>query len=110
MFAYQCVTAEEKISWQEEEVQWGEFVPYHVVEAASTLSIARLKANGSLPINSFRDLEDGTQITEEKREELKKQYTSQEWDTWDFVPDGLMVWEAFLQWFQHMKIAETSTS
>ena len=110
MFAYQCVTAKEKISWQEEEVQWGEFVPYHVVEAASTLSIARLKANGSLPINSFRDLEDGTQITEEKREELKKQYTSQEWDTWDFVPDGLMVWEAFLQWFQHMKIAETSTS
>ena len=32
---------------QKEEVQWGEFVPYEVVEAATALSVDRLKAGGS---------------------------------------------------------------
>ena len=109
MFAYQCISTEENISWQEEEVQWGEFVPYHVIEAAAALSIARLKANGSLPMSSFSNLEDGTQITDDQIEDAKKQYTSQAWDTWDFVPDGLLVWEAFLQWSHSLKISEMST-
>jgi 8-oxo-dGTP pyrophosphatase MutT (NUDIX family) len=97
MFAYQCLS-EESVRWQEEEVQWGEFVPYDVVEVAAALSIDRLVGGaywpGGIPSS------EGVQLNE-KIDYVKKQYANdQAWETWDFVPDGLLVWEAWLKWFK----------
>lgn len=99
MFTYQCLTDRENISWQEEEVQWGQFVPYEVVEVAAALSINRMIESGTWPGGVF-DI-DRTE-TNEKVEHLKKEYGNHQqlWESWDFVPDGLLVWEAWLQWFK----------
>lgn len=83
---------EESISWQEEEVSWGEYVPYNIVEAAADLSIQRLVAQQEWPgqFPAIQSKWEGTKPPEE--------YASGEWMTWDFVPDGLLVWEAWLNW------------
>ena len=98
VFAYQCLTDVESIHWQKEEVQWGEFVPYDVVEVAAALSVDRLKASGTWPGNDDVSI-DKAQMTE-KIQVLKNEYTpNQAWESWDFVPDGLLVWEAWLKWY-----------
>jgi 8-oxo-dGTP pyrophosphatase MutT (NUDIX family) len=100
MFAYQCLTDAESIRWQEEEVQWGEFVPYEIVEVAGALSIGRLVEDGSWT-GGVVDCGVGRDQLEEKVSGLKNEYGSHlSWDTWDFVPDGLLVWQAWLSWFQ----------
>ena len=38
---------EGRIRWQEEEVDWGSFIPYDTVVAAADLSIARLARCGT---------------------------------------------------------------
>jgi hypothetical protein len=43
VFGYTINTATDSIVWQKEEVAWGAFVPYNVVEAAAQISIHRLK-------------------------------------------------------------------
>ena len=53
----------ESIHWQKEEVQWGEFVPYNVVEIAAALSVDRLKASGTWPGNDDVGI-DKAQMTE----------------------------------------------
>lgn len=97
VFQYIMDPSTETVSWQEEEVSWGEFVPYSIVEAAADLSIQRLvskkdwpgtfpavqsKWKGNLPSDDRKFETDGTE----------------DWATWDFVPDGLLVWEAWLRW------------
>eukprot|EP00956_Cyclotella_meneghiniana_P002232 scaffold2511_cov25-Cyclotella_meneghiniana.AAC.1 len=102
VFAYQCLTDVESIHWQKEEVQWGEFVPYDVVEVAAALSVDRLKASGTWPGNDDVGI-DKAQMTE-KIQMLKNEYThNQAWDSWDFVPDGLLVWEAWLKWYNTLE-------
>jgi len=96
LYSYTMNPAKEVVKWQAEEVAWGSFVPYTVIEAAADRSIQRfVKAGtwpGSLPaiqsprkgmptdadVDSFEDKEG--------------------WKEWDFVPDGLLVWEAWLRW------------
>jgi 8-oxo-dGTP pyrophosphatase MutT (NUDIX family) len=39
----------EIITWQDEEVSWGDYVPYAVVEQAATSSIHRLVESGAWP-------------------------------------------------------------
>lgn len=84
----------ETISWQEEEVSWGEFVPYNLVEAAADLSIQRLVSKkewpGTLP--AIQSKWKGSKSPENDA------YQNKDWTSWDFVPDGLLVWEAWLQW------------
>lgn len=102
VFAYQCLTNVESIQWQKEEVQWGEFVPYDVVEVAAALSVDRLKASGTWHGND----DSGIHISEmmEKIQVLKNEYTyDQAWESWDFVPDGLLVWEAWLKWYNKLE-------
>lgn len=88
MFTYQCMDFE-TIKWQEEEVQWGDWVSYRDVEMSAILSINRLKEKGAWP-GSGRDT-DNTLI------EINGA-SSFEGETWDYVPDGLLVWEAWATW------------
>lgn len=92
LYSYAMKTDEETVSWQEEEVAWGDFVPYPIVAAAADLSIQRLEDSKAWP---------GSQpaIRSEPNVALLKDvsYDSDEsWKEWDFVPDGLLVWEAWL--------------
>mmetsp|Transcript_28927 Transcript_28927/g.33621 ORF Transcript_28927/g.33621 Transcript_28927/m.33621 type:complete len:586 (+) Transcript_28927:121-1878(+) len=100
------------IKWQEEEVSWGDFVPYHIVEYAAALSIQRLVQNGLWPgsgndngANRDDDCDSDTntiiQSNIMKNANLHFEYESQaeeNWNSWDFVPDGLLVWIAWLKW------------
>merc|ERR1712194_483132 len=87
----------ETVSWQEEEVAWGDFVPYEIVEAASDLSIQRLVSKEEWPgmLPAIQSKRKGGIPPNEG-------YDHDEWATWDFVPDGLLVWEAWLRWRQAM--------
>jgi isopentenyldiphosphate isomerase len=85
-----CYTAEpdEPITWQAEEVSWGEFVPYAVVEAAADRSIERCDPwPGILP--KFQSRRKG-QLSGPNDSGIPWA-----WESWDFVPDGLLVWEAW---------------
>jgi len=108
MFAYTCDTSSETIKWQEEEVAWGGWVPYDVVEVAGKLSIDRLKEKGVWPGTGEDDSEDERVMKDESEaemKELKSKYNideqqEQPWESWDFVPDGLLVWVAWLKWVE----------
>jgi 8-oxo-dGTP pyrophosphatase MutT (NUDIX family) len=103
MFTYRCLTEKETIGWQDEEVQWGDFVPYEIVEVAARLSIDRLVERGLWPGGTVEDGGD-VGITRDQMEakigKLKHEYSNHlAWESWDFVPDGLLVWQAWLYWF-----------
>ncbi|KAK1742271.1 hypothetical protein QTG54_006836 [Skeletonema marinoi] len=108
MFAYTCDTSSETIKWQEEEVAWGGWVPYDVVEVAGKLSIDRLKEKQVWPGTGEDDYEDERVTNDEseaKMKDLKSKYNIDEqqerpWESWDFVPDGLLVWVAWLKWVE----------
>jgi 8-oxo-dGTP pyrophosphatase MutT (NUDIX family) len=85
----------ETISWQEEEVSWGNFVPIDIVEAAADLSIQRLVAKGEWP-----GMMPATQSKWKGSKPPNSEYENEDWMNWDFVPDGLLVWEAWLKWRQ----------
>ena len=89
LYEYIMDTASEKVSWQKEEVAWGSFCPYDVIEAAADLSIKRLEAQGAWP--GSRPI-----IQSSSQGRLAMDKTDVEWRNWDFVPDGLLVWEAWL--------------
>ena len=88
MFTYQCMD-DEIIKWQKEEVQWGDWVSYTDVETSAILSINRLKEKGAWP-GSGQDT-DNTPIEIDGASGF-------EGETWDYVPDGLLVWEAWTRW------------
>ena len=109
MFEYTCDTSIETIEWQEEEVAWGGWIPYDVVEVAGMLSIDRLREKGVWPgtgtcADSDEDEKSTNDEYEAKIKELKSKYNigeqEQSWETWDFVPDGLLVWVAWLKWIK----------
>ena len=95
LYEYVMDTTQESVSWQEEEVAWGSFCSYKVIEAAADRSIQRLQAQHAWPGSS-------PAIQSPRKGELVASTSSMEiddaWKEWDFVPDGLLVWEAWLQW------------
>ena len=94
MFTYTCDTNLESISWQEEEVNWGDYMPYDVVQCAGDLSIDRLVKKGVWPGSNVNT--DNTMSNQQCNDEVKRKYGSDTaCQTWDFVPDGLLVWEAW---------------
>jgi len=100
LFAYTCHSNQETIMWQPEEVAWGAFVPYTTVEAAADRSIQRLAARGAWPgrhppVQSPRRGENDHNAN--GNDESTRDETVRNWPNWDFVPDGLLVWEAWLQ-------------
>lgn len=92
VFTYRCNAKEETIKWQEEEVAWGDYVSYPIIKDAAQLSIERLSESGKWPGSEQQKLVKA----------LKKngEYNNGEWKTWDFVPDGLLVWEAWNDWLE----------
>lgn len=93
MFTYTCDTELESITWQEEEVAWGDFVPYDIVEMAGDMSIDRLIEKGVWPGSEYSN-ENSKSATDDAA--MKNKYGNiSPWDSWDFVPDGLLVWEAW---------------
>lgn len=91
MFTYKCA-AEEKVRLGADEVQWGGYVKYDVVEDAALLSINRLKERGEWPGSG--DESDNELAPSDHLQNLE----GADWSTWDFVPDGLLVWEAWVRW------------
>ena len=80
------------IQWQEEEVSWGDFVPYDVVQRAGALLIGRLPESGDWP-----NLDDNAREVLTSVEGLSCE-SVEGGDEWDFVPDGLLAWVAWLKW------------
>ena len=101
VFGYTIHSTSDTIVWQEEEVAWGAFVPYKIVDAAAQLSIHRLWKNNQWPgrysiqttVSSDQSiLSNNTIVGHDDDHTL-----SDKWKTWDFVPDGLLVWESWIQ-------------
>ena len=95
LFCYTMDTANEHVMWQKEEVVWGSFVPYCIVEAAADRSIMRLAATNDWPglyppIQSPRQGDSPADAALDVQDMV-------DWKTFDFVPDGLLVWEAWLR-------------
>jgi ADP-ribose pyrophosphatase YjhB (NUDIX family) len=99
LYCYRMDTLREKVSWQEEEVAWGEFVPYAIVQAAADRSIQRFQAKGEWP-GSEPPIQSASQAGAAPAD---LSYDSEDWTDWDFVPDGLLVWEAWLQWLNEQQ-------
>jgi 8-oxo-dGTP pyrophosphatase MutT (NUDIX family) len=93
LYSYAMDVETEQVSWQQEEVAWGDFVPYAVIEAAADRSIQRF-AN----TNEWPGSDPPIQSARRGEAPANTAYEKDDWTTWDFVPDGLLVWEAWLQW------------
>jgi isopentenyldiphosphate isomerase len=87
LFVY--TSMDESVKWQPEEVAWGDWVDYATVERAADKSIQRLVDRSEWPGRSVQS----------KKEDKALDGEVHESDSWDFVPDGLLVWEA---WLDHL--------
>lgn len=96
IFSYAMDTISEKVTWQEEEVAWGDFVPYKVISAAADRSILRLVAKNEWP-GQFPPI----QSSFRGKAPAAEPYKTDKWQNWDFVPDGLLVWEAWLRFIEN---------
>ncbi|KAL3770408.1 hypothetical protein ACHAW5_002325 [Stephanodiscus triporus] len=109
VFSYVARDGEEVISWQDEEVAWGGYVPYDVVEYAAYASIERLANRGDWPgilplppppppTITTTTTTPGEVLTWESDNDDKSQC-----DSWDFVPDGLLVWDAWKSYVRNQR-------
>lgn len=103
VFTYRFDPNLDEVKWQEEEVQWGDFVDYNLVEKSAALSIERLVASGCWP-GSERD----TNAVEAIRFGSDCGETMSLENDWDYVPDGLLVWVAWIQWLGNKKNSATT--
>lgn len=94
VYTYRFQPSIDKIHWQEEEVQWGDFVDYKYVEKSAAMSIDRLRNSGSWPGSETDAL---NLIRMANHGECAASHDEQ----WDYVPDGLLVWVAWVQWLQN---------
>ena len=95
LFSYTMNSDQETVTWQEEEVDWGSFVLYSVILAAADRSIQRFAAKRCWPgtYPPFQSPCKGSLASD-------MIFNDDAWTEWDFVPDGLLVWEAWLQYVQ----------
>lgn len=99
LFVYAMNTKEESIAWQDEEVAWGSFVPYKTIEAAADRSIQRLAERGEWP-GKNPPVQSARMGKLDPDDPLTDFEGATEWSSWDFVPDGLLVWE---EWLRHIQ-------
>jgi len=102
LFSYTMKSREETVTWQEEEVEWGGFIPYEVVVAAADRSIQRLAAKNEWP-GSYPAIQ--STVTGSMPTEMT--FYNADWKQWDFVPDGLLVWGAWLEYIAKAKANTT---
>jgi 8-oxo-dGTP pyrophosphatase MutT (NUDIX family) len=89
VFTYSYLSQKDTIQWQLEEVEWGDFVPYSVVQQEAALSMERMKTLRSWPgrvLGICPIIKD------------RVSFTFPTTTLWDFVPDGLLVWEFWLDY------------
>ena len=98
LFSYTMKSREETVTWQEEEVEWGSFIPYEVVVAAADRSIECLASTNEWP-GSYPPV----QSTVTGSMPTKVIFDDSGWKQWDFVPDGLLVWGAWLEYIAKAK-------
>ena len=91
LYEYVMDTSQEQVAWQAEEVAWGSFCSYNLVEAAADRSLQRLESQKAWPGKT-------PVIQSPRKGELVEDCAEDAWKEWDFVPDGLLVWEAWLEW------------
>ena len=84
------MSCDEDITFQEEEVDWGKYIPYDIVELAAEASINRLVKQGSWPGNLL-----GSENIPVDNEIISNRKECNDENTWNFVPDGLLVWKAW---------------
>lgn len=94
VFTYSFDPTIDEVKWQEEEVQWGDFVDYKMVEESAALCIERLVKTGCWPGS---DEDTNTIQTTSRYGSLAGGKMTLGYD-WDYVPDGLLVWVAWNQW------------
>ena len=92
LFCYTMDMSKETLSWQEEEVAWGDFVPYPIIVAAADRSIQRLAETKEWP-GAYPPIQSSMKGSPPEG----VSYEGDSWINWDFVPDGLLVWEAWLR-------------
>lgn len=92
MFCCMFDSAKDSVTWQEEEVAWGDFVDYDAIVASADLCIHRMIDTGTWPGSTPIDMDArmATSLAVSNGEDV--------WKKWDYVPDGLLVWEAWLDW------------
>jgi 8-oxo-dGTP pyrophosphatase MutT (NUDIX family) len=100
-FVYSADPSREVVSWQDDEVAWGSFVPYRIVEKAAALSIRRLMARQEWP-GGPRTVPDYRSSQNDVIASSSSEWGS--WETWDFVPDGLLVWDAWLEFMGEQNV------
>eukprot|EP00546_Thalassionema_frauenfeldii_P018216 CAMPEP_0178907474 /NCGR_PEP_ID=MMETSP0786-20121207/7393_1 /TAXON_ID=186022 /ORGANISM="Thalassionema frauenfeldii, Strain CCMP 1798" /LENGTH=270 /DNA_ID=CAMNT_0020579281 /DNA_START=396 /DNA_END=1205 /DNA_ORIENTATION=- len=81
--------SKDSVKWQDEEVSWGDFVKYDLVVASANLSMNKLMKEGKWPGAIPKTMKKRVEIAEIEIEE------ESELRHWDYVPDGLLVWEAW---------------
>ena len=75
-----------------------------VVEVAGALSVDRLKVSGLWPgYASGSDVGIDNASMMEKIKVLGNEYAHQACASWDFVPDGLLVWKEWLKWYNKVQ-------
>lgn len=92
VFCFQFDSLQDSIAWQKEEVAWGDFVPYSVVESSARLCIQRM-----VSLSGYWPGESPYALTLDSRP-VDRYGNADDWIMWDYVPDGLLVWEAWLRW------------
>jgi 8-oxo-dGTP pyrophosphatase MutT (NUDIX family) len=100
-FVYSADPSHEVVAWQDDEVAWGSFVPYGIVEKAAALSIHRLMARQEWP-GGPRTAPDYRSSHSDVIASSSSEWGS--WETWDFVPDGLLVWDAWLEFMERQSV------
>lgn len=98
LFQYAMDTNDETVKWQEEEVAWGDFVDYNVITASADLSMQRAASEGTWPgpcppiQSELRGI-----LPEDDVDSSESAMVDGDWKEWDYVPDGLLVWKAWLE-------------
>jgi 8-oxo-dGTP pyrophosphatase MutT (NUDIX family) len=82
----------DEIRWQPEEVAWGDFCDQDIVVQSADMSIARLLEQQKWPGKVPLDWDERTRVLS------TVVHTNEPWASWDYVPDGLLVWQAWLEW------------
>ena len=95
LFQYTVDTKSESISWQEEEVAWGDFVDYSVIQASADLSMQRAASEGTWP-GPYPPIQSERKGVLSEEDGPGAEYDGN-WKEWDYVPDGLLVWKAWLE-------------
>jgi 8-oxo-dGTP pyrophosphatase MutT (NUDIX family) len=92
VFCCTFLDEQDVILLQKEEVAWGDFVAYDTIVASADLSIERLIENRSWPGRIPHNIQDRIAMSNAfyRRDDMKGR-------EWDYVPDGLLVWETWLE-------------